>query len=64
MPRKLVTQAQIARAVKAVKAAGMTPTQVQVAPDGTVTVATGPAGAPAPLSPLDAWLTQDAARQS
>lgn len=63
MPRILPTQAQIARAVKAVQAAGLTPTQVQIAPDGTVTVATGQTAPALPPSPLDAWLAQDTARQ-
>jgi uncharacterized lipoprotein YddW (UPF0748 family) len=62
MMNKIVTQAQIARTIKAVKAAGMTPTQVQVKPDGTIAVTTGAAGAALAPSPLDTWLAQDAAR--
>ncbi|EIZ77575.1 hypothetical protein WSK_3958 [Novosphingobium sp. Rr 2-17] len=47
-------QADVARAVKAVRAAKMPITGVEIAPDGTIRVLTSPA-AETPTSPFDAW---------
>lgn len=47
-------QADVARAVRAVRAAQITISGVEIAPDGTIRVLTAPA-AQEPASPFDAW---------
>jgi len=49
------TQADIKRAVAAVKAVGETVRSVDIRPDGTISVLTGSSAPKQPLTPLEAW---------
>lgn len=53
----LVTQADIARALRAVKSAGVV-ARVEVSPDGTISIVPGPAApiVESPTDALDGWL--------
>lgn len=54
-------QADVARAVKAVRSAKVSISGVEIAPDGTIRVLTGPAPIPSTTSPFDTWKhTRDA----
>lgn len=55
-------QADLQRAVKAVQAAGLPVTAIEIAPDGTIRVLTSePASA---LSPYEQWKADEAKRSS
>jgi hypothetical protein len=57
----MVTQAQITRAVKAVRAAGLVVAKVEIDADGKVVVTSAVPGAPvAEASPLEKWRAERA----
>lgn len=53
-------QADVARAVKAAQAAGLTIGKVEVAPDGTIRVIIADGNESAPLMPFDQWKAKHA----
>lgn len=64
MPRGPVPfrQADVARAVKGVKAAGVSVGRVEILPDGRIIVCSDTAPAPAPESAFDTWRAKRDAR--
>lgn len=57
-------QADVARAVKGVKAAGVSIGRIEIAPDGRIIVCAEAAPAPEPETALDAWRARRDARKA
>jgi hypothetical protein len=60
--RASFTQADVQRAVRALKAVGETVTGVDIRPDGSFTVLTGEKAAEQALSPYEAWERENGGR--
>ena len=66
MPRKPVSfkQADVSRAVKGVKAAGVPIGRVEILPDGRIIVCSDAPAAPEPVSAFDTWKGKRDARKA
>lgn len=61
--RQTFRQSDVARAVKGVTAAGLTPSMAEVLPDGRIVVHIG-LQTPEPQNPFDRWKSKRDARQT